>query len=45
MGFTLFKIVCRKGHRANAVIWEGQSIDEYVRIKKCNSCCSDLEQA
>ncbi len=45
MGLTLFRLVCRKGHPSNAVIWEGQSVEEYVRGKRCNSCCSELERA
>ena len=43
MARTLFKVKCDKGHKANALIWEGQSIQRYIEDKKCNSCGSPLQ--
>lgn len=44
MTSMLFKIKCEKGHKANALIWEGQTIQNYIAGKKCNSCGSTLHQ-
>lgn len=44
MTSTLFKIECEKGHKANALIWDGQTIQNYIDVKKCNSCGSSLHQ-
>jgi hypothetical protein len=44
MTSTLFKIKCDKGHKANALIWDGQTIQNYIESKKCNSCGSPLHQ-
>ncbi len=44
MTSTLFKIKCDKGHKANALIWEGQTIQNYIESKKCNSCGAPLHQ-
>ncbi|MCY4490752.1 MAG: hypothetical protein OXC46_04720 [Thaumarchaeota archaeon] len=44
MECKLFKIICKKGHKANAVIWENHTIEQYVRDRKCNSCCSEVSQ-
>jgi hypothetical protein len=44
MESVLFKIKCEKGHNANALIWEGQTIQNYIESKKCNSCGSTLHQ-
>ncbi len=44
MSSTLFKIKCEKGHKGNALIWDGQTIQNYLEHKKCNSCGSLLHQ-
>ena len=44
MTSTLFKIKCEKGHKANALIWDGQTIQNYIESKKCNSCGALLHQ-
>lgn len=44
MTSRLFKIKCEKGHRSNALIWDDQSIQNYIESKKCNSCGSLLHQ-
>jgi len=40
MTSTLFKVKCEKGHRANALIWDEETIQNYIESKKCNSCGS-----
>jgi hypothetical protein len=44
MSSILFKIKCDNGHRANALIWDGQNIHHYLKHKKCNSCGASLHQ-
>ena len=44
MASMLFKIKCEKGHKANALIWDGQTIEDYIASKKCNSCGALLHQ-
>lgn len=44
MASTLFKIKCERGHKANALIWDGQTIENYIEGKKCNSCGAILHQ-
>lgn len=44
MTSMLFKIKCEKGHKANALIWDDQTIQNYIASKKCNSCGSALHQ-
>jgi hypothetical protein len=44
MNHALFKVICEKGHKANALMWNDQSIEEYIKNKKCNSCCTTLHQ-
>ena len=44
MASMLFKIKCEKGHKANALIWDGQTIENYIADKKCNSCGALLHQ-
>lgn len=44
MTSTLFKIKCEKGHRANALIWDEETIQNYIKSKKCNSCGSPIYQ-
>ena len=44
MTSMLFKIKCEKGHQANALIWDDQSIEKYIQSKKCNSCGSRLHK-
>jgi len=44
MTSMLFKIKCEKGHKANALIWDEQTIQDYIANKKCNSCGSPLYQ-
>ena len=41
---TLFKIKCEKGHKSNALIWDEETIQNYIESKKCNSCGSPLHQ-
>ena len=45
MAGTLFKVKCDKGHKANALIWDDQSIQNYIESKKCNSCGSTLHES
>jgi hypothetical protein len=44
MTSTLYKIKCDKGHITNALIWDEQTIQNYIQSKKCNSCGSTLHQ-
>lgn len=44
MTSTLFKIKCEKGHKSNALIWDEETIQNYIESKKCNSCGSPLHQ-
>ncbi|MEX2193568.1 MAG: hypothetical protein WD717_09370 [Nitrosarchaeum sp.] len=44
MASMLFKIKCEKGHKANALIWDDQTIENYIKSKKCNSCGALLHQ-
>ena len=44
MTSMLFKIKCEKGHKANALIWDGQTIENYIESKKCNSCGAIVHQ-
>ncbi len=44
MTSILYKIKCDKGHIANALIWDDQTIQNYIQSKKCNSCGSNIHQ-
>jgi len=44
MAGSLYKIKCDKGHMANALIWDDQTIQNYIQSKKCNSCGSSLHE-